>query len=281
MMDDNLSAQILGMGLGRYPETYFWKNQEGVHPATYRFSQEQGKSGSNNYLQMGGGDSLYMDQLLPIEPKQTYHLSFSARSQSDGTTLTLPICEKWMLYSFNCIWLTQKIANSGKEWKHYGFDFNTDKFSSASRFVRAKKISLYNSGGAGIVDIDRVSLTSTPQLNGAELIRNGNFDEGMDDWFFATDNHLPWHFKNLWLQLYFEQGLVGVSLFAALILASVINLLRRYREKDFPSALLAAAIIAYLTVGVVDSLFDSPRMALLFYCLVTCILLQPATKSEN
>ena len=112
--------------------------------------------------------------------------------------------------------------------------------------------------------------------DGTELVKNGSFDAGMDEWFFSTDNHLPWHFKNLWLQLYFEQGLIGLILFIALLGSTGKSLLRRYREKDFPSALLASSMTGFLTVGVVDSLFDSPRMAVMFYCLITCVLIQPS-----
>jgi hypothetical protein len=34
--------------------------------------------------------------------------------------------------------------------------------------------------------------------SGKDLVRNGDFSDGMHRWFFSTDSHLAWHAKN-WL----------------------------------------------------------------------------------
>jgi len=261
MMDDGIATQLFGMGLGRYPETYFWRNTQGVRPANYRFVTQN----DNTWLELSAGDSLYFEQIVAVRPDQHYRLRFSARARQDRADLTVPVCEKWMLYSSACVWQTVHVGNTGGQWRQFVLDVNTARFSQHPWYAkRSVKLSFYNPNLGTLVDVDDVSLRDEA---GRELVQNGSFSAGMDHWFFATDNHLPWHFKDLWLQLYFEQGGIGLALFAALVVYAFIALARRWREPGFPAPVLAAALVAFLTVGVVDSLFDVPRMALLFYLL--------------
>ncbi|MHB1247741.1 MAG: VanZ family protein, partial [Sulfuriferula sp.] len=261
MMDDGVATQLFGMGLGRYPETYFWRNTSGVRPANYRFVTKN----DNTWLELSAGDSLYFEQIVAVQPGLHYRLSFDARSRQSQSNLTVPVCEKWMLYSSACVWQTVHVGNTGRQWRNFVLDVDTAKFSQHPWYARRSvKLSFYNPQRGTLVDVDNVSLRDE---SGHELVKNGSFSAGMDRWFFATDNHLPWHFKDLWLQLYFEQGGIGLALFAALVIYAFIALARRWREPEFPAPVLAAALVAFLTVGVVDSLFDMPRMALLFYLL--------------
>ncbi len=269
MMDGGVATQLFGMGLGRYPETYFWRNSSGVRPATYRFVTQA----NNTYLELGAGDSLYFEQLVAVQPDRHYQLSVRVRASQDGAALTVPLCEKWMLYSAACVWQTLPLKAAHGQWQRYTLDIDTRTLPHHPWYAQTSvKLSLYNPKRGVLLDIDSVSLRDE---TGHELLRNGDFEAGMDDWFFATDNHLPWHFKDLWLQIYFEQGILGLSLFGALVLGVFLTLAKRYREPDFPAPVIAAALVAFLTVGVIDSLFDSPRMALLFYLLVLWTLLQP------
>jgi len=261
MMDDGVATQLFGMGLGRYPETYFWRNTSGVRPANYRFVTQN----DNTWLELSAGDSLYFEQIVAVKPKQHYQLRFAARARQNQADLTVPVCEKWMLYSSACVWQTVHVGNTGGQWRNFVLDVDTARFSQHPWYAtRSVKLSFYNPAFGTLLDVDNVSLRDA---GGHELVHNGSFSAGMDHWFFATDNHLPWHFKDLWLQLYFEQGGIGLALFAALVVYAFIALARRWREPEFPAPALAAALVAFLTVGVVDSLFDVPRMALLFYLL--------------
>lgn len=67
-----------------------------------------------------------------------------------------------------------------------------------------------------------------------------------------VDNHMLWHAKNLWVLIVFEQGWVGLLLFNVLLLYT----------------LLLSSLIGFLTVGLIGSLFDSPRIATLFFFVV-------------
>ena len=125
MMDDGVTTQLFGMGLGRYPETYFWRNTSGVRPANYRFVTQD----DNTWLELSAGDSLYFEQIVAVQPAQHYQLRFSARARQDKADLTVPVCEKWMLYSSACVWQTVHVGNTGGRWRNFVLDVNTAKFS--------------------------------------------------------------------------------------------------------------------------------------------------------
>ena len=105
-----------------------------------------------------------------------------------------------------------------------------------------------------------------------ELLRNGSFGKGMDSWFFASDNHLPWHLENTWLQLVFEQGVCGLAGFAGLVLCALAALARRLRAGDPFAPALAAALAAFLALSLVDSVFDFPRISLMVFLLLLSAL---------
>src|SRR5439155_16891013 len=55
-----------------------------------------------------------------------------------------------------------------------------------------------------LVDIDDVAVRV---VDGKNLITNGDFSEGMSRWFFTRDrDHLPWHTKNLALNVLSTKG---------------------------------------------------------------------------
>jgi hypothetical protein len=122
----------------------------------------------------------------------------------------------------------------------------------------------YRSGEAA-VDIDNVRLAAP---SGENLLRNGDFERGFDFWFFAVDGHLAWHVKNLWVAIFFEQGLLGVVAFGLLVGYSVLVLVSSIRRGSRVSAVILAAVSALIVVGVLESPLDFPRIALLFYLLL-------------
>lgn len=260
--DESLLHTMFGMGLGRYPEAYFWRNRDNVTPSAYRFLKE----GDNTFLRLSAGDSLYFEQLVPIAPKTEYELSFDVRSVRGKGTLTVPICEKWMLYSFRCEWQSFRLDDTKSTWRHITTRFNSREMASGRWFAqRTVKLTLFENDVNAVIDVDNIQLTSGTSGN---LVRNGAFDQGMDHWFFATDNHLPWHLKNLWVHLLFEQGWFGVATVGFLTLATAWILLPATLAGNFFATTLLAALLALLTVGVVDSLVDSPRHLLLFMLIV-------------
>ena len=125
-------------------------------------------------------------------------------------------------------------------------------------------MTLFNGAAKSVVDIDNVCLMDS---TGKNLIGNGGFSSGMDQWFFATDNHLPWHVKNLWVHLVVEQGVLGVLSVGGLLILSFGKLARRTLSGDLFAAAVLSGLVGLLVVGIVDSIIDVPRHALLLYFL--------------
>jgi VanZ family protein len=264
LMDKGWATSLLGMGLGRYPESYFWKNSEGVRPATYRYERE----GGNVFLRLGSGDSLYMDQVMSLKSHESYKLSVDLRSTTPEAALTAAICQKSMLDSFNCIWRTIKVASTDGAWHRHELDFNAGSVPSGPWFARRPvKLSVFNQRGS--VDVDNVAVTDVTATN---LVANGDFEGGNDYWFFATDNHLPWHIKNIWLHLYFEQGWLGLLASGALIALAIVRLTGKVSDGDPFSGAILSALLGCLAVGTFDSVIDAPRFATLFWLLLLLAL---------
>lgn len=95
------------------------------------------------------------------------------------------------------------------------------------------------------------------------MLCNGNFSQGGDCWFFKTHSHLPWHIKNVWVHVLFEQGWGGLLLFMTLTAVAFYRLARAgWRGHRLAWAWLAS-LAGLLTVGMFDSLLDAPRLATL------------------
>jgi hypothetical protein len=139
---------------------------------------------------------------------------------------------------------------------------------------RPVSLSLLNDSGGTTVDVDNVQLLDSA---GDNLIKNGDFSAGNDFWFFSADNHLPWHIKNLWVHLFFEHGWLGLIFFNLMLLFSLAALLKHAFSRDPVSLIVSSSLCGLLTVGLVDSLFDFPRVTLLFFLLTLFGALRPSS----
>lgn len=256
------SAAVFGLGLGSFPSAYFWGSERPLHPASYSFLTQNG----NTFLRLGGGDVLYFEQPVALVPEQHYTLTMDLRSNIEQAVLTVPICEKALLYSFTCRSTTVHIEAPVSQWKQYKTEIVTNNFGlSNSLFLRPIKFSLYNDQAGTLVEIDNISLRDSA---GNHLIRNGDFSSGMAHWFFSTDSHLPWHVKNLYLHIFFEQGWFGLVCFMVLIAYALMRWTAQAWNNEPLSLVLCASFSAFLMIGLIDSLIDETRISFLFYLLL-------------
>jgi hypothetical protein len=113
-------------------------------------------------------------------------------------------------------------------------------------------------------------------VDGRDVIANGNFADGMTHWFFTSDRyHLPWHIKNLALDVLFDQGAIGLALFALLVIAAAWRVAFGAAAGNPLSPWLAAGMAGFVVVGMFDSLVDVPRLAFLFYWLLAVAMFAP------
>jgi VanZ family protein len=255
-------SRIFGMGLGTFPATYYLENSRGIRPGNFRFRQENG----NTFLRLGGGDSYYIGQKAAVTADNRYLLSLDMRSAVPGLAkLEIYLCEKHVLYSFRCKAL-QFVSTPGRaDWEHRELVFNSGEVGRGRPFIRRPVQLAFVAPAAGaLIDVDNVRLIGP---HGADLIANGNFSHGAARWFFTTDDGWPWRVENLWLQFLFEQGWLGVLAFSLLIARQCYRLARQAVRGDVFAVGLLASFSGLLTVGLFGSVFESPRLATLFFIM--------------
>ena len=278
MIDPGWKARLFGMGLGRFPETYFWRNSLQEFPG--RYSIETGMEGP--YLRLEGpkyaigfGEYLRYGQRIDIEPYLTYTLEFDARNTFANTRLQAEICEKYLLYEkpWTCPQSVQTLAPDG-HWHHYKVELKSGGIGSQPWYKRPTvQFSLADQQAGDYLDVKNVRLADE---SGNNLLHNSGFLHGTDRWYFSSDRfHLPWHAKNLGLNLLFDQGIFGLACFALLLLYALARQARTALRGDLLSAARFASLLGFLMVGLFDSILDFPRLSLLFYLMLFIALLGP------
>lgn len=257
----NWLTLLFGMGLGRYPESHYLLSSEESHSGTYQLMSE----GQNTFLRLVSGSSIYVDQIVSVKPRQKYLLKIDARTNKPDGTITLPICEKWLLTSFTCMWSTLDIGKETGVWRHFEVHVNSDEFNISHWYSqRPIKLGLYNGNAKTIIDIDNVRLET---IDGEDLVANGDFARGMDHWFFSADSHLEWHTKSLPVAILFDQGWFGVVTLSLFSLLAIRRAAGRAWRGDLYAAAFLASFCGFLIVGLFDTLIDAPRFLFAFLLL--------------
>lgn len=261
LADDGIVAGLFGSGLGSFPRRHLERAPAEDQPATFGFARE----GDNSYFRLGSGATVYYAQRIAFTAGEKYRLELDARSRQGDTRLDTPVCEKQLLNSRQCEWGAFNVPGDG-QWHRLSREFTSAEVGKAAWFRRPPvELILYHAGKSGVVDVDNLRLLGP---DGRDALCNGDFRAGGDCWFFKTHSHLPWHIKNLWVHVWFEQGWLGLLAFAGLSLTAVLRLARAgWRGHRLAWAWLAS-LAGLLTVGIFDSLLDAPRLAALLVALL-------------
>jgi hypothetical protein len=258
MRSRGLATSLFGEGLGTFPAVSLG-NQLPDQAGSYRYVSE----GGNTYLALNSAGTLYMAQRVDQRPGQTLALELDVRAPNTRAGLQASLCEKSLFNSRECKWLGVPFKPGLPQWQSNRQTFNTGDVGAGNFLTRRPvQFSLYNPVAGTVVEVDNVRLLDE---SGQNLLRNGDFSHGGDFWFFKAGNHLVWHAKNLWVHLLFEQGWLGVLLFTLMLTLALVRLLRAVIRGELAATVLLASIMAWMVVGVVDSLLDAPRIAVLVY----------------
>lgn len=284
MMDGGAMTAAFGMGVGKFPVTYFWRNPMRETPATLDYRNELG----NGFVRLtapiyarGYGELLRLLQRVPLQPGTNYMLALDIRRDKPQARLYINLCARLLLYQQACVAADPRLLPADGQWHRYEQPLNSGGLGAGVWPLRAPtQLELAAEGERSALDIDNVSLRLAS--GGPELIRNGGFSAANDYWFFSSDrHHLPWHVKNLALNLYFELGWLGLTSFGALLALAAARLLSRRGDGRADAPVYLAALAGFLTVGLFDSLLDVPRLALLFFLVLFASLLSPSPSPER
>jgi len=257
------ATSAFGMGLGTFPSTKYWRST--LHPrmGTYSLANEA----NNNFLRLGGGDAIGLDQFVDIKPGQTYWLKLDVRPSTPGGTLTVPICEKSLLTSATCITPSFQLGDQVGEWRSLATQFSADTLAVKPWYSqRPVKLSLTVGNTASTIDIDNVTVLTEQNT---KLLRNGDFASGLDSWLLAaaTPLHAHWRTNNLYLGVLFDQGWFGLIALGSLLASALALGLKKCWQGPGTTIAPVAALLGFLTGGMADTQIDAPRFLLLLLML--------------
>jgi len=264
-----------GRGLGTFPERYFWGNARGEVPGVLLYIRQ----GEEAFARLGGprtpigyGETLRFGQRMQGLPEDHVTLTVDLRTSVRKVRLVAQMCEKWLIYQGPCAEGVGNFDVNSDRWVRYEAKFDTRSLAATHWWGRRPvQVFFYTEQPGAVVDIDNVRLTSP---SGHDLVRNGEFTDGVAHWFFSSDHHhLPWHAKDLWLGIWFDQGWFGLAAFVAFTGLALLGSLRGSLAGNPASIAVFAALVGFLVVGLFDSLIDTTRIATVFYllCLVAIL----------
>jgi hypothetical protein len=239
------------------------------HPGDYRVLSE----GGNKFLRLTGGlhvndgwaQVLRVTQRVPV-PVTPLRAASQVRTEKD-VRLRFEICEKHLLYTEGCQAGEIVVKAAPGIWQPIDIALQGDGVSRGLWYApRIIAFSVAVGTGGGVADLDQLQLLGTDRQ---DMLINGSFSADMAHWFSSSDkHHLPWHTKNMFLHVLFEQGVIGVVLWSMLLVGALLHL-SVGKAKTHPLApVVTGSLVGFSMVGLFDSLLDVPRVAMLFYFLV-------------
>jgi hypothetical protein len=265
--------QLLGQGLGRVPASLAMSGQAAMRTGDYRLVHDGPGSAlvlTSGSHEQGWGELFRVSQRLAGVPGAGSRVRLRLRPLTP-VNMHAEVCAKHLLYDGGCQAVQQAVKDDLGAWRVVELAFPSNA-PDRGRWYAPRQIvfSMAIDALGGRVEIDDLSLTDG---QGREWLVNGSFERGLQRWFFSSDrHHMPWHAKNLVVHLWFEQGLLAVGLLAAGLAVALIrtSLGAAARHPLAPS--LCAAMVGLLIVGLVDSVFDMPRVTFLTLWLLVLAL---------
>jgi hypothetical protein len=193
------------------------------------------------------------------------------RTHAETGTVVINLCEKYIIISEHagpCNFRFGAQADAPGRWvkKTYAFDSGTLGAEVPAYWPVTLMI--------GSSYVPPVELTDIELSDGrTNVVANGDFAQGMDRWILISDfEHLAWHIKDLYLEIFFETGAVGLILYLFALGLAFIRAFVLARRQDLIGLAAIGALAGFSVVGLVGSLLDNPRPALMFFIIFFWIL---------
>ena len=288
LTDPSVLSRLFGSGLASYPPAYARVGDGIKQIATFSLQNASGADSSsdggqtNRVVRLSGGDLVYFEQRVDIEAFTTYRLSMDLQTNHHNTIVIAALCEKSLRYSVRCVGSALgPVPQAGPAFPVHDFLYSEQvgdtRGELLSAFVqRPVTLSFFVPKHEDFAMIDNIRLLAP---DGSNLLENGDFDSGFDRWFFTADDADAWHVANLWLHLYFEQGLFGMIAFSLLIGAAVWRAAGSAISGNVHALILFSSLCGFLLIAIFGSLLDAPRLTLLVYLFIAAALYLPRSQS--
>lgn len=263
----------MGKGLGRLPVNYSSQVAGENFPGDVRLAEEINSNGGlNRFATLSTPPNLEelpgvyaLTQRIDLTQESAHSFRIHVRVQ-EPVDLSVQLCQRHLLYDRNCQGASVHVEPHEDQWQTLKLPLQGQPLVSnlQNTSILLTLVITVDTAGA-TADVDNLHLSNA---RGQELLSNGDFSRRLAQWLpTAQAYYVPWHIDNLYLELLIERGLLGVMVVGTLVawaMASAVwtrapaNLLRPY---------LAAGLFGSLVVGLVSSVLDVSRVALLFFLL--------------
>jgi O-antigen ligase len=267
----------LGIGWGRLPARYSQDVPGGEFPGQARWESDpvHGRhvrlSGPASRGELGAHFAL--TQRVALQTGGVY--TALLRLEPDAPVrLLLSLCARHLLYSEQCqgrlVHTQDMAADAGGALRVVleGPPFDARHGLGGS---------LRGIWSVSVVDAGRsLQLTGVALLapDGTQVLHNGAFTERLQRWTPAARSHFhPWHIDNLYLETLIERGAFGLVLLAVCAALVAWALLQRVRQADALAWVFLASLLGLGSLGVVISVLEVPRVAVLGFLLLLAPLL--------
>ena len=275
-------AQLFGAGLGTFPRAYFLAYPERLDGVALLAEE-----GLDTFLALSGGKDVKLVQRLPLPAHRNYRIALDYRLAAPEARLRIRLCRRQMIqpleYNGDCVTVGKTLHGTHGAWAHFEADLSPGALGTGTGELGRAPLMLeianrreyaLMSHAPSVLELDRLSLRDDA---GTEWLHNGDFSAGFDRWFTLYDfNHLPWHIKNMFVHLVFEHGFIGLAAVLTLTGVALWRGVRAVARGDIAAQAMVLGILGFGSVGMVGTLFDEPRILLLFLLFVLSLALAPA-----
>lgn len=272
LLPQDLATRILGAGLGTFPLTNLL-TAAAYTEGTWHFSQDA----AGSYLRLVGTGSLCVGQRVIGLAPGDYQIMARVRNPSGKSTqLAIKLQPRRLLELEGWQPMTQELVfalkPSDSTWREVAARIELKTASALPWYdPRNAVLALTNYGSNdSAIDITAVRLVDA---HGREWLANSSFAAGGDRWFAYNDfHHLAWHLKSLYVELWFDLGLLGLVAFGMLTVTAVGRAFGDARRGRLFSAAVGAALVGFLVLGLTGTLLDVPPLMTLFLLLAVSAL---------
>lgn len=271
---------LLGVGPGRLPSHYAMSGpMEELSGKAYSASESDNLGHRNSFVALLGpatntriGGQFALTQRVPAPMGGLHMVQMDVRAK-ENADLKIEWCARHLLYDGNCQ-TAQIQVSAGPTWQPVALHLEGEPTETHWYAPHLALFTLSVLTPGAKLDIDNIQLLA---LGDSNLLANGEFSEGLAQWLGSAQSYfLPWHIDNLYLEFLVERGLLGLSVFCLLAIASIWRNISADVHATGYEPYYVAAMTGALFVGMTGSVMDVPRvMFLLYWLILGGAILQP------